>query len=100
MQQTDLPTETLKAFPGLVGAIIALRWVPGTPMQRLAAVVGGAAAGYYGSPLLQRWAGIDHGLAGFLIGLFGMAMASRMFEALTVINLPKIIERILAKFGL
>ena len=67
MQQTDLPTETLKAFPGLVGAIIALRWVPGTPMQRLAAVVGGAAAGYYGSPLLQRWADIDHGLSGFLM---------------------------------
>jgi hypothetical protein len=98
--QQDIPPEILKAIPGTVGSLVALRWVAGPPLQRMAAVLGGVGGAYYGTPYLAGMMGTDHGLTGFLIGLFGMAIAAKVFEAITAFDLGSMLDRFLKKWGL
>lgn len=98
--QSEIPPEVYKGLPGAIGAIVALRWIVGSPVQRATAVVGGTAASYYGSPWLALWAGFDHGLAGFLVGLFGMAVVAKIFDALALLDLQRIIDKLLGRLGL
>jgi hypothetical protein len=99
MQQNDVPPEIIKALPGTLGAIVALRWIVGSPAQRVASVLGGASASYYGAHHVSGMLGTDDGFAGFLVGLFGMAVASKCFEAIQVMNIPGALEKFLRKWG-
>lgn len=99
MQQHDVPPEIIKALPGTLGAIVALRWIAGSPAQRIAAVLGGASASYYGSHHVSSMIGTDDGFAGFLVGLFGMAVASKCFEAIQAMNVPGALEKFLRRWG-
>lgn len=96
----DIPSEAHKAAPGIVGALVALQWVQGSPMQRLAAFVGGAGASFYGADALARWAQMSEGFAGFLVGLFGMAIAGKVFEAIKQLEVGAMTRRLLRKIGL
>lgn len=76
---SDIPPELQKALPGAIGAFVAfLR--PGTIMQRIVAFVGGSAASFYGAGHVSSMLGTDQGFAGFLLGLFGMAVAAKVFD--------------------
>ena len=94
---SDIHPEIIKAVPGTIGAIVALRWIAGTWPQRLTALVGGSAASYYGSPHLVALSGANPGLSGFLIGLFGMAVAARIFDGLAALKLGALAERVLSR---
>jgi hypothetical protein len=96
----DWKDHATTAAPGLLGALVALRWVGGTPWQLCAAFVGGASASYYGTPHLVSWSGANPGLAGFLIGLFGMAIAARVFDGLAAVPTARVVDALLRKFGL
>lgn len=95
-----VPPEVIKALPGTIGAIVALRWISGTPLQRIAAVVGGAAASWYAGEHVAVAFEVGVGLAGFLVGLFGMALASKVFEAIVEFEVGKALARLLHKLGL
>ena len=45
MQHQDIPPEVIKAVPGALGSIVALRWIDGSPLQRLTAFIGAATQG-------------------------------------------------------
>lgn len=92
-QPQDLSDELFKALPGMLGAMLALRWVEGTPLQRATSFVGGAIASYYGAPFVARALSVDTGLAGFVVGLFGMACAAKIFETIAALNIAGMIER-------
>lgn len=79
---------------------MALRWIAGTPIQRFTSFFGGGAGAYYGTPYMQSTMGTDSGLTGFLLGLFGMALVSKLFDAIAVMNFGERIERLLTKWGL
>lgn len=96
----DLPPDAAKALPGAVGAIVALRWLPGPPLQRAFAFIGGTGASYYGGEHASSLLSAPAGLTGFLIGLFGMAVAAKVFEAIEQIKVGEIIARFLRRFGL
>lgn len=100
MQPVDVAGEAAKAAPGVVGALAALRWMPGTPLQRLSSFVGGSAASYYGSDHIARALELAPGFTGFLLGLFGMAVASKVFEAIDGLHLGRRIEKLLDRWGL
>lgn len=100
MQQPDIPPELIKALPGTIGSIVALRWISGSPLQRIAAVVGGVAASWYAGEHAAAWLDVNPGLAGFLIGLFGMAVAAKVFELIAQINAPALLDRVLRRWGL
>lgn len=96
----SIPPELAKAAPGLIGSILALRWINGTPLQRIATAVGGASGSYYGADWLAELTGIQGGFAAWLLGLFGMAIAHKVFEGIAGMDIGKRVDKILAKFGL
>jgi len=100
MEQTDIPPEFLKAIPGTIGAIVALRWISGTPMQRIAAVVGGSGTSVYGGEYLADVTAAPFGLVAWLLGLFGMAIAHKLFESIAAFNINARLDKILTKWGL
>lgn len=98
--QSDIPPEIMKAVPGALGAMVALRWIQGTPMQRVTSFGGGISASYYGTPHLANLLGVQPGMAGFLIGLFGMAIAAKVFDGIASLNVSEVLSRVLRKWGL
>lgn len=65
---------------GVAGAIVSMRFVQGSWPARIFMALGGAVFSYYAAPFLATKSGLPEGLAGFLLGLFGMAVVSRMWE--------------------
>ena len=100
MAPVDVTGEAVKAAPGIVGALVALRWMPGTPLQRLSSFVGGSAASYYGTDHLAHALELSPCFTGFLLGLFGMAIASKVFEAINGLRLGKRLDKLLDRWGL
>lgn len=66
---------------GVAGALVSMRFLQGSFPARLSMAVSGAAISYYASPHLSSMLGIPEGLTGFLVGVFGMAVVSRGWEA-------------------
>ena len=100
MAQQDIPPEIAKVLPGALGSLVALRWIVGTPLQRITAVLGGAGGAYYGTPHMSRLMGTDVGLTWFLIGLFGMAVAAKCFELIALASPADLLDKLLKRWGL
>lgn len=101
MQQHDLPPEIVKAVPGVLGSFVSLIWIRGSLPQRLTSFVGGAAASYYGAEHMVALMGVSErmvGFSGFLVGMFGMAIAARVFDAIHAIDLGSFISRLMNKW--
>lgn len=85
--------------------MISLRFVQGTMIERTSMAVGGAALSYYASTPVALWAGTNdaEGLAGFLIGLFGMAIVAKLYEVIMIMDAKQfaadVIETIKRKWG-
>ncbi len=94
----DIPPEIAKVVPGFLGSLVALRWIPGSPLQRVSAIFGGSAASYYCAEFLTLVLGTDRDLTAFLVGLFGMALAAKVFETLAVIDFQKIVDKLLQRW--
>ena len=84
----DVPPDIGKAWPGALGAIVALPFLAGTLLVRLAMVAGGVALSYWGSDPAARYMGVTNaeGLVGFLLGLFAMSIAAKLFEVLAALR--------------
>lgn len=65
---------------GVAGALVSMRFLQGTWPQRISTAVCGALISFYAAPYVASRVGIPEGLSGFLMGLFGMAIASRLWE--------------------
>ena len=85
---TDLPRELAHAAPGVIGSLIALPFLRGTWPMRLSMVIGGCALSYFGTTPLAKYLGMveAQGLVGFFIGLFGMALVGKVYEAVQAFN--------------
>src|SRR5690606_5682192 len=74
--------DTLAAkLAGVAGAAVSMRYLQGSWPARLSMAASGALISYYAAPHLALRLGIPEGLTGFLLGLFGMAIVSRGWEA-------------------
>lgn len=69
-----------------------MRFIVGTIIQRLLMLIGGSALSYFASEYVVGWVGNEKalGLSAFLIGLFGMVLASKLFEGIHSLNMQKI----------
>jgi len=90
-----------KLAPGLIGSIGALLWIKGTWPRRIAMMVLGSAASYYGAPHVSNLFNMGEGLAGFLVGLFGMSVVDSVFKTWQDLGLTSIVrEFIRSRLGL
>ncbi len=80
----DLPPEARDAIPGVAGAFISAFFLKG-PWRLIGGMtLGGSALAYYGGSVLAAWLASPKatGLIGFLIGMFGMAIAAKGYEVI------------------
>ena len=85
-----------KLWPGLAGAVVALRWLPveTTRVDRAIAAVGGFAAAANIGPALAEVSGVasvrvEAGIV-FAVGLFGMAVAGEIISTVKQLQLAEI----------
>jgi hypothetical protein len=76
----DLPPDISKHLAGPAGSLIALLWLHGRWPKKVAMFAAGWVLSFYGSPIAAQWLGFSEGFAGFLLGLFGMAIVDKIFE--------------------
>ena len=92
--------EVAQAAPGAIGSALALRWVPGDWRLKAWTWVGGCALAYYTPKPLAKWMSITDpggiGLIGLAVGMFGMVVVGKVYEALSHINGKELSERLLA----
>jgi len=83
-----------KIAAGTFGAFVSLRFVQGSMLERAFMGVGGAALSYYATTPAAAWAGVAdaEGLIGFLIGVFGMALVSKVYEVVTLLDARKLAD--------
>lgn len=94
MALPDIPDAALaKMGASLFGAFVSLRFVVGTWPERLLMFVGGAALSYYSTDPVAAWigGGIDTlGLVGFFLGLLGMTIVAKVYEAFQALDSKQI----------
>jgi len=93
----DIPPEILKGLPGAAGSFVSMLFLNETWPRRIGLFVAGALLAYYGTPGAVKWTGLDTGFAGFLLGLFGMAVVAKAFDWWTTFNLGGLILEWLRK---
>ncbi len=97
----SISPEVAKAAPGVIASLIALRWVSGTPVQRVGSFFGGASGSYYLTDWLAAVVGMEgHGGAlSWLIGMFSMAVAHKVFGMIDSLDLTKRVNEWLTRRG-
>lgn len=87
----------VRDLTGPLGAAAALYWFKGRGWRKLFAFVFGSSLALICSPYLAKWSGMEQGLAGFLLGLFGMAVVSKAYKALDDMDLGVLLNKWLKK---
>lgn len=78
-----------KLIAGTLGSFTALYFFKNKAIAALVVMfIGGLALSYYATPSVVHLSGnvIDPGLAGYLLGLFGMTVAASVFSAWASLN--------------
>ena len=89
-----------KVAAGTAGAFVSLRFIQGTKTEKGIMAVGGSAMSYFGaSPMADYLHMVTaEGLIGFMIGLFGMAIVSKLYEVIQAVDAYAVAKRFLDKF--
>ena len=78
----------VKIISGVVGALVSLKFVQGTWVEKIFMAFGGSCLSYFATSPIARWIDMENteGLIGFIIGLFGMAIVAKIYELIQVID--------------
>jgi hypothetical protein len=97
MNPLDHP-EVGKLLPGAVGAAISTIFLhQETWPRRIAMAVAGTATARFGGSAASAWTGLDPSFAGFLVGLFSMAIVAGVFETWRSLALGPIVTEWIRK---
>lgn len=72
---------------GVAGALVSMKFLNGTIAERTLMAIGGAFFAFYATDFVSTKLTIPEGLCGFLLGLFGMSILSRMWEWMQTTNI-------------
>jgi hypothetical protein len=86
-----------KHAAGPIGALSALLFMRGPWLQRILSFPVGCAIAFYGGPWLKGAANMPEGLAGFMVGLFGMAAVAKVFDTWENLALGDLIRKKVAQ---
>ena len=73
-----------KLVAGAAGSFASIRFVQGSWFERLMMCIGGSFLSYFATTPVAAWVGLQsaEGLVGFLVGLFGMSIAAKVYEVI------------------
>jgi hypothetical protein len=81
--QAELNFDAVIAkLAGVAGAALSLNFIKGSWAERLTMAAGGAVISLYVTAWLSQKTGLPEGLTGFLLGMFGMAITAKAWEAI------------------
>lgn len=89
--------ELTKHVPGTLGALSAVLLMRENWKRGLLMVAPAIAMAFYGAPWLSAKTDMPEGLAGYLLGLFGMAAAAKVLDTWEKFDLGGLLSRWLAK---
>jgi len=69
---------------GVAGSFASLAFMKGPWSERVVMAIGGTVVSLYAAPWMAQRTGLPEGLSGFLLGLFGMALCSKVWETIQV----------------
>ena len=72
--------QVVKNLAGVIGALVSMRFLKGPLLGKLVMACGGAAFSFFAAEWVSAKTSLPEGLAGFLLGLFGMSVLSRIWE--------------------
>lgn len=98
----EVPQELLNALPGATGSLIGVVLMRGVQWgRRIGMFLGGAGLAYWGSPWAAKAAQLEPGFAGFLLGLLGMRLVSKVIDTWDALELGTLLRDVIRKwFGL
>ncbi|WP_024972600.1 hypothetical protein [Ralstonia pickettii] len=77
-------------LPGAAGALVSLRFIPGTPVQRVASLLLGIACAHYlGNGVIGLWhvpAGLESDAIKFIAGVFGLTIVGYAYGELPALR--------------
>ncbi len=79
----------LPKLAGLAGAAVSLRFVQGSWPERITMALGGFVVSVYWGQWLSANTGLPEGGAGFLLGLFGMAICDKIWQAIQLVPIKE-----------
>ncbi|WP_304306229.1 hypothetical protein [Pseudacidovorax intermedius] len=83
MDLPEVPDGWATKLAGIGGAFVSMGFIKGTLPARAFMAIGGALLSFYFAPWVSAQTGLPEGGAGFLLGLFGMAVVSRIWESVS-----------------
>jgi pilus assembly protein TadC len=98
MNWNELPPEAAKFVPGAVGSLFSMLWIKEHYARMIVMFFGGVAFSYYASTYTVRVTGFDTGIAGFLLGLFGMSIIASLFAGWQKLDISIILRDTLRSF--
>jgi hypothetical protein len=75
---------------GIAGAVISLNFIKGTWFERVTMALGGSVMSLYISPWIAQRLGLPEGVAGFLVGMLGMAVTAKLWELIQATPIAEI----------
>lgn len=77
-----------KLVPAVVGAAVSVKFVRGTWYEVGGMFLGGSALSYYGSEWVAGYLSMQSapGLVGFGVGVFGMVIVDKVYQALEALD--------------
>jgi hypothetical protein len=78
----------IKIISGVAGSFVSLRFIQGSWIEKLIMSIGGSCLSYFATTPIAVWLNVVNaeGLVGFLIGLFGMSIAAKVYEVIQFID--------------
>ena len=83
----------VKIISGVVGALVSLKFIQGTWLEKSFMALGGSCLSYFATSPIANWLNIENteGLIGFIVGLFGMAIVAKIYELIQVIDAKQVV---------
>lgn len=84
----------MKFLVGFTGSLVSMKFIKGPWHERALMCVGGTLLSYYGTAPVSNWLNMAtaDGLVGFLMGLFGMSIAAKVYETVQYIDTKKVAD--------
>jgi len=94
MDFKDIP-ELAKLIPGALGSLFSMFWIRNHWLRMFGMFFGGVVLSYYATDYVVKLTGFPGGLAGFLLGIFGMSIVASIFDGWGKLKLHEIFNEFL-----
>ena len=96
LEQSDM----VKHAPGIVGSLTAVFLLKDTWPRRFVLFFAGWASAHFIAPSVVNFLSVDAEVAGFLTGLFSMAIVAKSFAIVEAVQPKELLDRFLKRWGI